>query len=87
MLFPGAARKDLVANGHTYRVLDMLTDALGPASLQLVASLMAQPPDDDAEAKAIDSMCAQHLARTWTEFARTWPDLLAVAMLRCGSIG
>jgi hypothetical protein len=79
LLFPGAAREDLVAKAHTYRAVDTLTDALGPASLQLVASLMAQAPDDDAEAQAINAMCAHHLRETWTAFARTWPDLLAVA--------
>lgn len=40
---------------------------------------MAEAPDDDAEAKAIASMCASHLRHTWAEFARTWPDILAVA--------
>ncbi len=79
LLFPGAAREDLVAKAHTYRVVDTLTDALGPASLQLVASLMAQAPDEDAEAQAINAMCAHNLRDTWTGFARTWPDLLAVA--------
>ena len=79
LLFPHAARQDLVAKAHTYRVIDTLTDALGPASLQLVASLMAQAPDEDAEAKAINAMCAHHVRETWTAFARTWPDLLAAA--------
>ena len=77
--FLSATRKDLVAKAHTYRVRDTLTDALGPASLQLVASLIAQAPDEDAEAQAINAMCAHHLRETWTAFARTWPDLLAVA--------
>ena len=61
------------------RVVDTLTDALGPASLQLVASLMAQAPDDDAEANAIASLCVTHLRHTWADFARTWPDILALA--------
>jgi hypothetical protein len=78
-LFPRAARKDLVAKAHTYRVINTLTDALGPTSLQLVASLMAQAPDEDAEAKAINAMCAHHVRKTWTAFARTWPDLLTAA--------
>ncbi len=79
LLFPGATRENLVAKAHTYRAVDTLTDALGPASLQLVASLMAQGPDEDAEAQAINAMCAHHLRETWTAFARTWPDLLAAA--------
>ena len=79
LLFPDAARQDLVAKAHTYHAIDTLTDALGPASLQLVASLMAQAPDEDAEAKAINAMCAHHVRKTWTAFARTWPDLLAAA--------
>ena len=79
-LFPRASRKDVVANGRTAIASStMLTDALGPASLQLVASLMAHAPDDDAEAKAVASMCASHLRNAWAEFARTWPDILAIA--------
>ena len=70
-----------------FRTADGLIDALGPASLQLVASLVAQAPDEDIEAQAINAMCAHHLRETWKAFARTWPDLLAAAMLRCGSIG
>jgi hypothetical protein len=79
LLFPDAARQDLVAKAHTYRAIDALTDALGPASLQRVASLMAQAPNEDAEAKAINAMCAHHVRKTWTAFAGTWPDLLAAA--------
>jgi hypothetical protein len=78
-LFPRATRKDMVANAHIYRIKSGLIDALGPASLERVTSLMAQAPDEDEEAKAINAMCAHHLRETWTAFARTWPDLLAIA--------
>jgi hypothetical protein len=78
-LFSTATRENPVAQAHTYRAADMLTDRLGPASLQLVCSLMAQLPDEDAEAIAIASMCAKHVRATWDSFARTQADLLAVA--------
>jgi hypothetical protein len=79
LLFPDAARQDLVAKAYTYHAIDTLVDALGPASLQRVASLMAHAPDEDAEAKAINAMCAHHVRKTWTAFARAWPDILAAA--------
>jgi hypothetical protein len=77
-LFPLAGPKDPVASAYRRRAGDMLTDAL-KESLQLVADLMARPPDVIAEAQAINALCARHLRETWLTFTRSWPDPLNAA--------
>jgi hypothetical protein len=77
-LFPLASRNDPVMDAYRRRAADMLTDGLS-ASLQLVANLMAEAPDVEREAQAINSLCAQHLRETWLAVTSSWPDLLAAA--------